>query len=157
MKGIIIALLLIGSFCFSVFAEEDFILSTIIGLNLDDDVIKEKIELYNKLKMDAAIPMLLNGIIGFGSGSFMQNDILFGIIGFAGDTAGISLLSVAAFYSAPNPMDPYGPLDQNTYLTILYTGWGVYLISKFIQLLRAGTYTYDYNKHIWNSIIKNID
>lgn len=139
-----------------VHSEEDFVISTLPKLNLTDPNIVAKIDTYNKLKMDAFLPSVLNGIVGFGSGSFAQNDTLFGIINLIGDVGGATILITDMFIiSTHSPIYPATtPRIDATDAVLLSIGFGIIAISRIIEIIRPGMFAYDYNKALWNSLFQ---
>lgn len=108
----------------------------------------EKLLLYSTLKMDCVFPTLMNGIIGFGSGSFAQADYLSGTIGFLGDTIGFGFLLF--IYAADSFRMIY--LDTDTINLLAGTGIVCVILSKAYQLLIPSLYAEIQNKKIARKI-----
>jgi hypothetical protein len=117
--------------------------------DIEEMDISIRLETYNSLKMDSKLPTLLNGLIGFGSGSFSQNDKKGGLIGFVGDSVSLGLIGIGY----------YGYLKTDSYKTIPYIimmGLGAvsYFGSKYYQYKTPGEYAEMKNLELWNMIMK---
>jgi hypothetical protein len=142
----LIAIMLI-SIC-SITAQDKKVLDRIATIDFSDELIREKMEIYNSMKLDSIQPTVLGGVIGFGIGSFAQHDNTYGgielsmdIIGLGGTIAGIYF----RFYDITN---------HETSYTILGIGVSSLLISKILQLTRPSVYASKYNSILWDGIFR---
>jgi hypothetical protein len=118
-------------------------------LDMDNLSFQERIDIYNSLKTDSGTATFLNGIIGFGSGSFYQNDQFGGLIGFSGDSLGIALASSGAYCIQTFKG------DETPYLIMSFSGITIYVASKLFQLIRAGSFSKKENTKLWEAVFHN--
>lgn len=122
--------------CFAEF-NNDFINS------LDDNAIStlnyvERVDVYDKLKMDRIFPIILSSLIGFGTGSFLHNDYIGGSFCFISDA-----LSIGILVSGIISVNSSGDFKTGQSLII---GAGIgYIVSKAINIILPNINASNYN------------
>jgi hypothetical protein len=105
----------------------------------------------------AALPVLLNIIPGLGIGSFVQGDILGGLVGLGGEVTGIGLASYGMVYGYVNiigvifesMMGEYNGTSKEGVQTGMYLALGGVIVwtgTKIFEIVRPISYARDYNK-----------
>ena len=83
-------------------------------------------------KKDATGPFLLNFLVGFGIGSYVQGDVTGGVIGTVGELAPLAIILGTTSKMANDLADPY--ITDNEALEISKKGLTVYTISAITLL-----------------------
>ncbi|CEM60959.1 P13 family porin [Treponema phagedenis] len=131
-----------------------------IALLAADLTDQERVTLLNRNTLSLDIPMLLNGVIGFGSGSFVNKDYIAGGIHCGIDVAcTITSITVGYLYST-RMMNSATSYDSDKMLKdtkiVLYTaitGFSVLAINKIAQLITLPVYTNKYNAALHDALL----
>lgn len=109
----------------------------------------EKLRLYSQYKKDQWVPFLINFLVGYGVGSFVEGDTTGGVIALGSDLGGLACVLVGAVSSA-NALSS----DPNTTsgLGVMLFGSILVLGSRIFEIIRPFTYTARYNSTLKQSL-----
>jgi hypothetical protein len=157
------------------------------GLNKNYDSILQKssglsdqqrLYLYDRNSKTAGLPAVLNGLVGFGIGSYIQRDMVGGIVGSVGDGLGIILMISSADYfkktgwslSSSDFTDKNGLYDNDKYqaalksaqkksqdaletaTALIVTGSVILTASRVFGIIKAYTFTNSYNRTLKDAL-----
>lgn len=100
----------------------------------------------SKFNEDTVVPFLLNTIVGFGVGSYVQGDTTGGIIGTSGELVSLGLIiagSVKTVMDTANLVDEYGNVSGDIPMTgtILTTVGSIALMGvRIFEMIRPFSY-----------------
>ena len=117
---------------------------------------EQKYRLYAQHESDPMLPFLVNFLVGFGIGSFVQSDLSGGFLGAGLDLGGIAFVTIGYLMLLSEWMvyfpdyDPYAwPSEMPTAaLSISLAGVGMLAFSRIHQLIRPFTYAQRYNEDL---------
>jgi hypothetical protein len=112
----------------------------------------ERFALYTQYEKNARLPFVVNLVVGFGLGSFIQGDIAGAAIALTGDLLGVGL-----------PLLGYACLMQNYYgywsftggNEVIYAGYVLIGITRIFESIRPFTFTQRYNETLRKSLRYN--
>ena len=119
-----------------------------------------------KYQKDLAVPLLLNGFVGFGSGNFACGDMLGGGIHTAID--GLSVLSMLTMqFISLADLFPTTSSDHRAYIAnfdrrmkifsyVAYAAGSIMLVNRIASLITASLYVKRYNQTLNDVLIKKI-
>ena len=119
-----------------------------------------------KYQKDLAVPLLLNGFVGFGSGNFACGDMLGGGIHTAID--GLSVLSIFTMqFINLADLFPTTSSDHRAYIAnldrrmkifsyVAYAAGSIMLVNRIASLITASLYVKRYNQTLNDVLIKKI-
>ena len=119
-----------------------------------------------KYQKDLAVPLLLNGFVGFGSGNFACGDMLGGGIHTAID--GLSVLSMLTMqFINLADLFPTTSSDHRAYIAnfdrrmkifsyVAYSAGSIMLVNRIASLITASLYVKRYNQTLNDVLIKKI-
>ena len=119
-----------------------------------------------KYQKDLAVPLLLNGFVGFGSGNFACGDMLGGGIHTAID--GLSVLSMLTMqFISLADLFPTTSSDHRAYIAnfdrrmkifsyVAYSAGSIMLVNRIASLITASLYVKRYNQTLNDVLIKKI-
>ena len=117
-----------------------------------------------KYQKDLAVPLLLNGFVGFGSGNFACGDMLGGGIHTAID--GLSVLSMLTIQfinladlfstTSSDPPTSIAAIDRRLKLFsyVMYSAVSIMLVNRITSLITASLYVKRYNQTLNDVLIK---
>ena len=117
-----------------------------------------------KYQKDLAVPLLLNGFVGFGSGNFACGDMLGGGIHTAID--GLSVLSMLTMqFISLADLFPTTSSDHRAYIAnfdrrmkifsyVAYAAGSIMLVNRIASLITASLYVKRYNQTLNDVLIK---
>ncbi len=117
----------------------------------------EKLSLYDAHEEDLLAPLLLNGFLGFGIGSFYQGDIVGGAIGAGGNVIGVGLV-LAGYIPVLTALsdDSISTAEfENVvtqYLGFYLAGGAVFFVTKVFEIIRPVVYTNSFNNTLKESL-----
>jgi len=109
----------------------------------------ERFALYSRFEKDAKLPFVMNLVIGFGLGSFVQGDTAGAVVAMVGDIVGVAL-----------PLLGYACLMQNYYgywsfpygNEVIYAGYAVIGVTRIFESIRPFSYARRYNTTLRKSL-----
>ncbi|MCX7948503.1 MAG: P13 family porin [Treponemataceae bacterium] len=106
----------------------------------------EKLMIYNRYsKNSAALPFVVNMLVGVGIGSYIQGDTFGGTMGLLGEVSGVALyltgLSQMSYSSYSSSRSSLGS-------TLAFSGALLFLGTRVYELIRPFTYQSEYNKKL---------
>ena len=117
-----------------------------------------------KYQKDLAVPLLLNGFVGFGSGNFACGDMLGGGIHAAID--GLSVLSMLTMQfinlvdlfstTSSDPLASIANIDRRMkiFSYVAYSAGSIMLVNRIASLITASLYVKRYNQTLNDVLIK---
>lgn len=142
----------------------DELFSELFKLSLELDR-NEREYLYQRHSVPVALPTTLNVILGFGIGSFAQNDQVWGGIFAVTDIVGTGTVLVSfstlAIYSLWIPVESLSGSDTPDFAIVAeqaliysFIGLGV---SKVFQIIRPIYFGYSVNNRLWKALNLDIE
>jgi hypothetical protein len=133
---------------------------------------QQRLYLYDQNGKTAGLPAVLNGLVGFGIGSYVQRDILGGIIGSVGDTVGIILMissadyfkktwwelyasdfdSLDAFYAACKKAQDDADAAHDTAVSLIVTGSVILGASRIFGIIKPYIFANSYNRTLKDAL-----
>lgn len=109
----------------------------------------ERFTLYSHFEKDARLPFVMNLVIGFGLGSFVQGDTAGAVIALAGDAVGVALplLGYACLMQ-----DYYGYWDFPYGYELMYAGYALVGVTRIFESIRPFSYARRYNATLRKSL-----
>ncbi len=107
----------------------------------------EKMLFYTQNKKSVVSPLLLNIFVGCGVGSYVEGDVTGGTISLVGE-----LGSVALYYGGYIVSASQGSKGSNVGLAMSGAGLIGLLSFRIYEIVRACTYTAEYNKQLQNAL-----
>ena len=116
----------------------------------------QKFALYNMHENSMGIPLVLNIVVGFGLGSWIQGDLVGGFAGSIGDALGIVMIYVGAISALTYEADwntytvTYPNYDKG--VRVMTAGAVLLCLSRVAQVVFPITYSPRYNKKLQNAL-----
>ncbi len=114
----------------------------------------ERMSLYAMHEDSPTLPFVINLLVGYGIGSFIQGDAKSGYTALVADIIGIGLYSVGYVQVYTASLDGVIP-DEGITLALL--GAGLLLGSRIYQCIKPFSYAKEYNRRLHTSLLGKAD
>ena len=112
----------------------------------------QKTNLFQFNKKSATVPFVVNFLVGFGIGSYIQGDKKGGNIALIGDLVSMGLY-LSGFSASFNSLYNGGTYDAGAGAGMLLLGGIGLLATRIFEMVRPFSFASDYNKKLSNSLM----